>query len=179
MVAPGPRSPYRRPYTSRTCFLTGPWLPLTDMYVYCACGRKHWGLYGAAGLLLTDPDRTGVVLQKRSALVHHGNTWALMGGAVERGESPTEAALREAVEEEDIELTAVTPVRTFPGTVHPDWTYTYVLVEAKRPEDPVVTTGGGWESDGSRWVDLADVPALTLHPSLAADWPRVLRELRV
>jgi len=58
------------------------------MYVYCSCGRRHWGLHGAAGLLLTDRDRSGVVLQRRSALVHHGNTWALIGGALERGETP-------------------------------------------------------------------------------------------
>ena len=32
------------------------------MWTYCACGERHWGRWGAAGLLLTDPGRTGVVL---------------------------------------------------------------------------------------------------------------------
>jgi 8-oxo-dGTP diphosphatase len=147
------------------------------VYVHCACGQRHWGLHGAAGLLVTDARRTGVLLQRRSALVHHPNTWALMGGAVEAGESPLEAALREAHEEEGLDPATVTPLRTFPGTVHPDWSYTYVLVEAPRPADPVVSRGGGWESDGARWVDLGDVPALGLHPALRADWRLVLRML--
>ena len=47
------------------------------MWTYCACGERHWGRYGAAGLLLTDPGRTGVVLQKRSRMVHHGGTWSV------------------------------------------------------------------------------------------------------
>ena len=147
------------------------------MYVHCACGRRHWGVHGAAGLLLTDPARTGVLLQKRSAMVHQGGTWALVGGAIEAGETPLEAALREAHEEEGIDPRGVTPVRTFVGTEHPDWSYTYVLVEAPRPEDPHVPHSGGWESDGARWVDLAAVPALALHPSLHGDWPMLLDAL--
>jgi 8-oxo-dGTP diphosphatase len=147
------------------------------VYVYCACGQRHWGRHGAAGLLLTDADRTGVLLQRRSALVHHGRTWALMGGAIELGESPLEAALREANEEEGLDLQAVRLVRIFPGIVHPDWSYTYVLTEAPRPDDPVVTTGGGWESDGAPWVDLGDVPALGRHPGLRGDWPSLLEAL--
>jgi ADP-ribose pyrophosphatase YjhB (NUDIX family) len=147
------------------------------VYVRCECGHRHWGLYGAAGLLVTDPGRTGVVLQKRSALVHHGGTWALIGGAVERGESPARAALREAQEEEDLDPAGVTVVRSFVGTAHPSWTYTYVLVEASRPADPVLASTGGWESDGARWVNLTAVRRLPLHPSLRSDWPRVLAEL--
>jgi 8-oxo-dGTP diphosphatase len=148
------------------------------VYVRCACGHRHWGLYGAAGLLIVDPARSGVVLQKRSSYVHHGGTWALIGGAVERGESAAHAALREAQEEEGIDPSEVTVVRSFVGTVHPDWTYTYVLVEAPRPLDPVLAATGGWESDGARWVDLSAAPDLPLHPSLRSDWPRVLEQLR-
>jgi 8-oxo-dGTP pyrophosphatase MutT (NUDIX family) len=148
-----------------------------SVYVHCECGHRHWGLYGAAGLLITDPGRTGLVLQQRSDHVHHGGTWALIGGAVERGESAARAALREAQEEEGLDPASVTVLRSFVGTDHPSWTYTYVLAETARPEDPVLARTGGWESDGARWVDLADVPSRPLHPALRADWPRVLREL--
>jgi ADP-ribose pyrophosphatase YjhB (NUDIX family) len=147
------------------------------MYVYCSCGHKHWGRYGAAGLLLTDPDRTGVVLQRRGVMTHHGGTWALIGGALEHGETAAEAALREAHEEEDLDPGSVRVLRTFVGTEHPEWTYTYVLVETPRPPDPVVSTGLGWESDGAEWVDLPDVAGLGLHPGLRGDWPRLLATL--
>ena len=40
-----------------------------------------------------------MVLQHRSARVHQGNTWGLMGGAIEGGEDAAAAALREAHEE--------------------------------------------------------------------------------
>jgi 8-oxo-dGTP diphosphatase len=55
------------------------------MWTTCSCGQRHWGRYGAAGLLLTDPERTGVVLQKRSGRVHYGGTWSIPGGAIEGG----------------------------------------------------------------------------------------------
>jgi 8-oxo-dGTP diphosphatase len=147
------------------------------MYVHCSCGQRHWGAYGAAGLLLTDPDATGVVLQKRSLMTHHGGTWALIGGAIEPGETPADAALREAYEEEGLDPATVRVVRTFTGTDHPDWTYSYVVTETERPDDPVLVASGGWESDGARWVDLDDVPGLALHPSLRDDWPRLRVEL--
>ena len=61
--------------------------------------------------------------------------------------------------------------------MHPEWTYTYVLVEGPRPTDPVLSRGPTWESDGARWVDPGDAPALPLHPALRADWPWLVGEL--
>src|SRR4051812_32424211 len=106
------------------------------MWVSCSCGQRHWGLHGAAGLLLTDPDRTGVVLQKRSRMVHHGGTWSIPGGAIEPGEGPVRAALREADEEAGVDAATVTVLDTIPGTDHGDWHYTYVLATAQRSDDP-------------------------------------------
>ena len=143
------------------------------MYVDCSCGHQHWGHLGAAGLLLTDPARSGVVLQHRSARVHQGNSWGLMGGAIEPGEDLPAAALREAQEEAGVEPTTVTVVRTIPGTVHPEWSFTYVLAEAERPDDPVLLGGVTWEADRTMWVDLDEVAGFDLHPALRADWPRL------
>src|SRR4051795_1055334 len=111
------------------------------MYVECACGDRHWGHLGAAGLLLTDPARTGVVLQHRSPQVHQGDTWGVPGGALDPGEDVTAAALREAHEEAGIEPRDVTVLATVPGTKHPEWSYTYVLAQTARPDDPVLTGG--------------------------------------
>jgi 8-oxo-dGTP diphosphatase len=143
------------------------------VYVNCSCGRRHWGPRGAAGLLLTDPARTGVVLQHRSARVHQGDTWGLMGGAIERGEAPSAAALREAHEEAGVSAASVTVLGTHPGLTHPEWTYTYVLAETTRPELPDLPGGVTWEADRTLWVDLDEVADLDLHPALGADWARL------
>ena len=69
---------------------------------FVRCGdHTHWGPYGAAGLLLTTPTRGRVLLQLRSAHVLSPGVWALPGGALERGETVEEAAIREAEEEVD------------------------------------------------------------------------------
>ena len=96
-----------------------------------------------------------------------------MGGAIERGEDPAAAALREAHEEAGVEAATVTVLRTAPGLRHPEWSYTYVLAEAVRPEDPELPGGFTWEADRTLWVDLAMVSDLVLHPGLGTDWPRL------
>lgn len=101
-----------------------------------------------------------------------------MGGAIERGEDPAEAALREAHEEGGVDAAAVTVLRTVPGLRHPQWSYTYVLAEALRPEDPDLPGGMTWEADRTMWIDIHAVPDLELHPVLLTDWPRLHDLLR-
>src|SRR4051794_6411346 len=76
-----------------------------------AGGQRHWGLLGAAGLLLTrrggDGRPTAVVLQHRVEWSHHGGTWGVPGGARHPHETAQEAALREAAEEAGIPPAAV------------------------------------------------------------------------
>jgi len=148
------------------------------MYVDCSCGHGHWGTYGAAGLLLTDPDRTGVVLQHRSAAVHQGDTWSVMGGALEPGESPVDAALREAHEEARLDPDRLTVLGTVVGMQHPEWTYTYVVAETVRPEHPELSHPATWEAERTAWVDLAEVAYLDLHPYFRQAWPVLLDLLR-
>jgi len=146
------------------------------MFVECACGQRHWGLHGAAGLLLTTTGRDRVVLQRRPLDVHQGGSWACVGGAIEPGESAIHAALREAAEEEGILAGAVRPIVEIVGTRHPDWSYTYVLAETTTAAVP----GGpsdSWESDGTSWHEVAAVAHLELHPAFAADWPELRTRL--
>jgi len=58
---------------------------MTDSWVNCSCHRRHWGAYGAAGLLLLDGDGR-VLLQQRAPASQHGNTWGIPGGAKAAGE---------------------------------------------------------------------------------------------
>ena len=54
-----------------------------DGWVDCDCGFRHWGRFGAAGLLLVrrDTPQPQVLLQLRAEWTHGGGTWALPGGA--------------------------------------------------------------------------------------------------
>ncbi|CAN5123395.1 hypothetical protein BH09ACT12_BH09ACT12_16440 [soil metagenome] len=141
-------------------------------WAMCSNGHSHWGERGAAGLLLA---RDGhALVQLRAGWTHRGGTWALPGGARERGESAVQTALRES--EEELGLAA-----------------SYVEVHGSRPADC-----GGWvyetvlgtvlgepslhdrsESAGHRWVPADEVEAMKLHPSFRVAWAdpdQVLRD---
>src|SRR5690625_952015 len=98
-----------------------------DGWVHCRCGQRHWGRFGAAGLLLAD-DEGQVVLQHRAPWSHHGGTWGVPGGARNEGETAVQAAVREAGEEAGVRP----PVDPHATHVldHPDWSYTTVLAHA-------------------------------------------------
>lgn len=142
-----------------------------DGWVACACGLRHWGLHGAAGLLLVRRDSAGdatqVVLQHRALWSDQGGTWALPGGAREPDESAVQAALREAHEEAGIEAAAVA-VRGEHVLRHPDWSYTTVLADALVPFTPSATDA---ESVEVAWVALDAVADRPLLPAFADAWP--------
>jgi 8-oxo-dGTP pyrophosphatase MutT (NUDIX family) len=143
-----------------------------DGFVECLGGHRHWGRFGAAGLLLTDPER-GVLLQRRSWWTHHGSTWALPGGALNSHESAWEAATREAEEEAGIAGDAVRPLSSW--TVdHGGWTYTTVLAQTLRPVREQVMNA---ESDELRWVPPGEVADYELHRDFASAWPLLHPEL--
>lgn len=143
-----------------------------DGFVRCACGHLHWGLHGAAGLLLSDPER-GVLLQRRAWWVHHGRTWALPGGALRGSETPMQAAVREAEEEAAVPEDAV---RLTASSVvdHGTWRYTTVLASVRRRVDASVNSS---ESAGVRWVRPQDVEDLPLHRDFAKAWPALREQL--
>ncbi len=140
-----------------------------DGWTRCAAGHRHWGVHGAAGLLLRDRggDRDRVVLQHRAWWSHRGGTWGVPGGARDSDESAIVAALRETSEEAGIAPAAVRPYGRLVDD-HGGWAYTTVLGVPAAPVHPEPTGG---ESEDVRWVDVADVDALPLHPGFAAAWP--------
>jgi 8-oxo-dGTP pyrophosphatase MutT (NUDIX family) len=147
-----------------------------DGWVECAQGHRHWGLYGAAGLLLhrADAGPAEVLLQHRATWSHHGGTWGLLGGARHGEESAVAAALREAAEEGGLDGSQVAVHGQYEDA-HGRWSYVTVLATgtagtAARP------TGG--ESIDVAWVPVDEVPALPLHPGFAQSWPWLRRALR-
>lgn len=138
----------------------------------CEHGHRHWGPRGAAGLLLIKEGR--VLLQFRSARVHRGGTWAFPAGAVERGETPTHAAMREAREETGIDPSHVEVLESY-ADVCGGWTFTTVLATAHVPIEP----RSGWEADDHRWVAFDEVARMDLLPAFAGAWGATLeRDVR-
>ena len=142
-----------------------------DAWVYGPDGTKFWGRFGAAGLLVWHRS-LGVLLQHRVGWSHFGGTWGLPGGARKAGESAQDAANREAHEEAGVPPTLLR-VMTSSVLDLGYWSYTTVVVEAMEAFDPVI---GDAESVELRWVPVASVDELLLHPGFAAAWPD-LRQL--
>jgi 8-oxo-dGTP pyrophosphatase MutT (NUDIX family) len=139
-------------------------------WVVCSLGHRHWGRYGAAGLLITDG--RSVLLQHRAPWTHEGDTWAVPGGARDSHEDPITAARREAAEETSLDLDQVVPYGEWVDE-HGGWSY-ITIVARSAPGLEVVATN--LESAAIRWWPIEDVTSLPLHQGFAASWPR-LREL--
>ena len=136
-----------------------------DGWIQCACGNKHWGLNGAAGILLVRG--TQILLQHRAPWVHNGDTWGIPGGARDSHETVVEAAIREAKEETGIDPVHLTPIQTFSDD-HGSWRYDTVIAHAT---DELVAHELNDESHEVRWVEIEKVEELTLHPSFEKSWP--------
>ncbi|WP_214368615.1 NUDIX domain-containing protein [Pseudonocardia sp. H11422] len=141
-----------------------------DGWAFCARGHKHWGVFGASGLLVRHRDENAVewiLLQHRADWSHHGGTWGVPGGARRPAETAEQAARREAAEESDLDTASLPATDEFVDD-HGGWSYTTVVVRADEPI-PVATRGG--ESVELRWVRTDRLHELELHPGFAASWP--------
>ncbi|WP_127841508.1 NUDIX domain-containing protein [Actinomyces wuliandei] len=165
-----------------------------DGWVQCRCGQRHWGVNGAAGLLVWrhgsgTPGARGVevLLQLRAPWTHHGSAWGLPGGAVANGESPAQAALRECQEETGLpaHLLVLGGSQT---QQHPDWSYTTFVAQAPSDRTWDHLTPADAESVALAWTPLeprgnratwrtprpaqawADTPVL---PALTAVWDQL------
>ncbi|MBO1751865.1 NUDIX hydrolase [Actinotalea sp. BY-33] len=140
-----------------------------DGWLDCACGAQHWGLLGAAGLLLHRRTAAGaqVVLQHRATWSHHGGTWGIPGGALAPGETAVEGAVREATEEAGVDPEALEVLATR-VLDHGTWAYTTVVARATGVQNPRATDP---ESLEVRWVDVEEVATRPLLPAFAEAWP--------
>ena len=143
-----------------------------DGWTTCAAGHRHWGRFGAAGLLAVTQGTPYVLMQHRAAWSHGGDTWGVPGGARGSTETALAAAQRETVEETGIDVGQVGPVAQHVAD-HGSWSYT-TIVATVPVRLPVVPDR---ESIALRWVPLDEVTGLPLLPAFAADWPALLELL--
>jgi 8-oxo-dGTP pyrophosphatase MutT (NUDIX family) len=145
-----------------------------DGWVECVGGHRHWGRFGAAGLLVHRSGGDGameVLLQHRVEWSHHGGTWGLLGGARHRDEPPVAAALREAAEEAGVIAEAVQVSGVYVDD-HGGWAYS-TAVAAEIADTGAHATSA--ETVEVTWWPVARLSELPLHPGFAQSWP-ALRE---
>lgn len=142
-----------------------------DGFLRCADGHVRWGRFGAAGVVFVHRDGRGpeVLVQLRSGWAHEGGTWSCPGGAIDEGESPLDAAMREAVEEVGEPPVPWELLGEHVFEPAADWRYTTAVVAV--PER--FGTSRNFETDDVRWVAPDEVEALGLHPGFAAAWPHL------
>lgn len=146
-------------------------------WVFCLqCNARHWGIYGAAGLLVVRTDRSPaeVLLQLRAGWVHGGGTWALPGGALDSHEHPVAAAAREAHEEAGIDHELLDFKMVFTDD-HGNWQYHTVIAHTDHDMNEFEANA---ESEDLRWVPVDNVGGFNLHPGLRATWPALIEHVK-
>src|SRR5688500_4640684 len=131
-----------------------------DGWLVCSLGHRHWGRFGAAGLLAVAPGPY-VLLQHRAPWSHGGDTWGVPGGARTSTETAEQAARRETAEETRLDLSGLELVDRHVAD-HGAWSYT-TFVGTVPDRLPVVPER---ESVDLRWVHVDEVTELPLHPAL-------------
>lgn len=143
-----------------------------DGFLRCSDGHTRWGVFGAAGVvfvLRAAGEPSLVMLQKRSVWAHEGGTWSCAGGAIDEGESPYEAALREASEEVGAIPSHHRELGEYVFAPADDWQYTTIVLEVDEP----FGESANFETDAIAWIRLDDVDRIPLHAGFAAAWPHL------
>ena len=144
-----------------------------DGWIDCQCGSRHWGRYGAAGVVLLDPTSRSILMQLRAEWTHGGRVWGIPGGARDSHETAIESALREMSEELAIHPDLVEVVHDNIWADHNDWSYHTVIAITSRDVEFQVND----EAELAEWVEFSKVSELELHPGFATNWSDILHAI--
>jgi 8-oxo-dGTP pyrophosphatase MutT (NUDIX family) len=116
---------------------------------------RETGFWGraAAGCLIMARETGRILIPHRSEHCQQPNTWGTWGGALDHGESPEDAVLRELSEEAGFD----TPLETIPLYVfrhESGFRYYNFLVTTAREFEPRIN----WETQGFAWVTFGEWP---------------------
>lgn len=147
-------------------------------YYPCPSGR-HWGVYGAAGILpwTVIDGEPWLLIGKRSKHVGQPGTWGGFGGALHEGEEPFTGALRELSEEVTVAVTAtggkhhVSAYRYV--CPHCGWTYVTYLQYVEPDVSEKAQVRDHWETDELRWVRVDHIGEYRLHPAFTKALPEL------
>ena len=138
-----------------------------------ADGSHRWGRFGAAGVLVRHTDDGGATwyfLARRSVHTHRGGTWAIPGGALDRGETPLQGALREFHEEIGLPIEHYEVAQTHEDD-HGGWSYWTITLDVDHRFAPPAALG--WETAEARWVAREEVADLELFDAFRATLQRL------
>lgn len=116
-------------------------------------GQTFWAGAGggASGILPVCTKTKRLCLAWRSVAVHMGNCWGTIGGAIQRGMSPAESAIKEMREETGYEGS----IQMLDAHVFVSGKFRYFnflgLVDREFTFEP--KRGHGWETDHIEWMD--------------------------
>ena len=153
-----------------------------DGRVQCSQGHIHWGLNGAAGILIKNTDHQGTnryLLTLRSPAVMEGSCWGIPGGAIDSHETPQEGALREASEEIS-GVPKIDSMSTIHKNDHGGWAYHTILGKSEHLFEPKVNPEAQWETDDVKWFTAPEIDKLhesgRLHSGFAQTWSKIKDE---
>lgn len=131
-------------------------------------GQRRWGLFGAAGVFIFNPETESVLLQERAIWTAEGGTWGIPGGAVNGDETTLEGALRETYEETGLESELVT-VRAEYKVDLGWWSYTTFIATVQDNHELTYDD----ESESMDWIPFTELENLPLHSAFAAALPEL------
>lgn len=135
--------------------------PNEDQHQAALNQTGFWGKQGAGCLIMAQSTRR-ILLPLRSQDVQEPGTWGTWGGAIDAGEDPAKACLREVAEEAGYTgriLDMLHLYRFQSGTFR----YDTFLATVEDEFEPTLN----WESDDARWFEINKWPS-PLHFGLQA-----------